>query len=113
MLKNIQIKIILIFLIVGVVIIGAMGYINYANLQKVIEITNDTAQIILLNDYQGNIKLVTIITMLVFIAICILARSFCNTKNNNSNNNTYKQCKKNGIWRRARNKFNRKQRKTK
>lgn len=37
MLRNIQERIILIFLIVGVLIIGAIGYINYQGIQNIQE----------------------------------------------------------------------------
>lgn len=87
MLRNIQIKIVLIFLVIGIVIIGVMGYINYTNLQKIIGVTdlNVNDSILVLLNYQNNLKLITIGSICIFTLACILVRCFCYTKNNLSN----------------------------
>lgn len=74
MLKNIQIKIVLIFLIIGVLAIGIMGYINYTNLQSSLNILEGSN--IDISSYQTNLKMSTITTIIIFTLICILARSF-------------------------------------
>jgi len=76
MLKNIQIKIILVFLVVGVIIIGVMGYINYANLGKAIQSYSGDVPQELLRHY-NNIKAITWCTMLAFMLVCTLVRSVC------------------------------------
>ena len=76
MLRNIQIKIVFVFLVVGVIIIGVMGYINYSNLGKAIEAySGDVPQELI--RYYGNIKVITWCTMLAFMLVCTLVRSFC------------------------------------
>ena len=42
MLKNIQIKIVLIFLLIGSIIIGTMGYLNYKGAPKINELEENT-----------------------------------------------------------------------
>lgn len=87
MLRNIQVKIVLIFLVIGIIVIGAMGYTNYKNVQKVteaVEIGGETSSIVL-QKYQENLKLVTIGAICIFALICILARYFCYQKNYFSN----------------------------
>lgn len=88
MLRNIQIKIVLIFLIIGIIAIAAMGYINYANLERVIQLETDNIQELgeVIQKYQGQVKIITLFTVLTFSTICVLVRSVCNTKNNFSNN---------------------------
>lgn len=79
MLKDIQIKIVLIFLIIGAIIIGILGYINYVNLNQVLEIIpNETFEYANLLKYQGNIKGMTLSAILVFSLICIIVRRVCN-----------------------------------
>lgn len=79
MLKDIQIKIVLIFLIIGAIIIGTLGYINYTSLSKILEIMpSDTLEYADLAKYQGNIKVTTLCSILVFSLICIIVRSICN-----------------------------------
>ena len=92
MLRNIQIKIVLIFLIIGIITIAAMGYINYANLQSVIEIESNNLQEFRndLQIYQRQLKIITLFTILTFSTICVLVRSICNSKNNFTNNKTHK-----------------------
>ena len=91
MLKDIQIKIVLIFLIIGAIIIGALGYINYASLQPVIDSAQniadyDTTDLI---QYQANIKVITLCAIFIFSLICILVRNFCYQKNYFTNCKTY------------------------
>ena len=77
MLKNLQIKIIIVFLILGIIIIGAMGYINFFNLQIIsqsIQAGNFGAII----EYQGSLKIITLIAILVFTCVCVLIRNICN-----------------------------------
>ncbi len=87
MLRNIQIKIVLIFLILGIIVISAMGYINYINLQnistEILENFQNYSSII--QKYQLQIINLTIFTDVVFIAICVLVRSICNAKSNFTN----------------------------
>lgn len=76
MLRNIQIKIILVFLAVGIIIIGTMGYINYANLGKAIgTYSGDVPQDLL--KYYGNIKAITWCTIFAFTLVCTLVRCVC------------------------------------
>ena len=82
MLRSIQIKIVLIFLILGLVIIAAMGYINYMNLQVVAQETigiNDQSTEILIN-MQQQIMIITISTMSIYTLICILVGIFISQK---------------------------------
>lgn len=74
MLRNIQIKVVLIFLVIGIVVIGALGYINYAEMQK---LTNGLDSEIILH-YQSQIKFTTIVGIGLFSAICVVVRYFCN-----------------------------------
>lgn len=82
MLRNIQIKIILIFLIVGIIIIGAMGYINYTSLQSIT--TSQTENIeeysLMIQKYQGQLKIITLITIFIFTLICVLVGVFVTKK---------------------------------
>lgn len=88
MLRNIQIKIVLIFLIIGIITIATMGYINYANLQSVIEVESNNLQEFRndLQKYHRQLKIITLFTILTFSTICVLVRSICNSKNNFTNN---------------------------
>lgn len=74
MLKNIQIKIVLIFLVIGILSIGIMGYVNYSNLNIPQDSNVDSS--LILNNYKTNLKTVVITTISIFTLICILARSF-------------------------------------
>ena len=76
MLRNIQIKIIAIFLVIGIFIIGAMGYINYASLERVQSNLIDYDE--MLKTYQEQSKIITICTISVFSLICITVRNICN-----------------------------------
>lgn len=82
MLRNIQIKIVLIFLIIGIVIIGAMGYINYTSLQDMQ--SNIEEDIFIYDDmiqkHQEQSKIITLCTIAAFILICIFVRNICNSK---------------------------------
>ncbi len=42
MLRNMQIKIVLVFLVLGVIIIAAMGYTNYNDLKVIVQNTEQT-----------------------------------------------------------------------
>lgn len=79
MLKNIQIKIVLIFLILGIAIIGIMGYVNYQNVHILAEdIQNNVIEYeFIIEKYQSNFKIITLSTMFIFTLICVLVRSFC------------------------------------
>ena len=79
MLKDIQIKIVLIFLLIGAIIIGAVGYVNYANLQPIIDSVKDNNTDLV--KYQENIKVLTLCAICIFSLISILVRSICNKKN--------------------------------
>lgn len=74
MLRNIQIKIVLIFLVIGVIVIGALGYINYSEMQRL----GDSVNIAVIKQYQSQIKLTTVVGIVLFSAICVVVRSFCN-----------------------------------
>lgn len=88
MLKNIQIKIVLIFLIIGIVMIGAMGYVNYASLQSLSErvLTSSGDNALIIQEYQGQLKIITLLTILVFALICVLIRYFCDKTSHFTNN---------------------------
>lgn len=73
MLRNIQIKIVLIFLVIGVIVIGALGYINYSEMKTL----GETVNIEIIKQYQSQIKLTTIVGIVLFSAICIVVRYFC------------------------------------
>ena len=82
MIKSIQIKIVLIFLILGLIIIATMGYINYMNLQVVARETigiNEQSAVIVQN-MQEKIMIITVSTMLLFTLICILVGIFISQK---------------------------------
>lgn len=87
MLRKIQIRVILVFLIIGILIIGISGYINYLGIESTAEKMQISANEVnlLIETYQGQIKITTIISVLIFGAICILARYICNRKNNIAN----------------------------
>ncbi len=78
MLKNIQIKIILIFLVLGIVIIAAMGYTNYMNLQTMVEkpISSIQEYTSMIQNYQEQLKIITLYTILIFTLICVLVGVF-------------------------------------
>ena len=82
MLKSIQIKIVLIFLVLGLIIIGAMGYINYMNLQlmerEMMEVTEQSTAIV--SNMQNQILVITLSTMCIFTLICILVGLFISQK---------------------------------
>ena len=82
MLRNIQIKIVLIFLVLGLVIIAAMGYINYLNLNIVMQettgIVEQNAGII--PNMQNQILVITLSTMCIYTLICILVGIFISQK---------------------------------
>jgi len=82
MLKSIQIKIVLIFLILGIIIIGTMGYVNYKNLQVIIAegINNVNEYTYMLQNYQEQMRIITLITMAVFTLICVLVGIFVTQK---------------------------------
>ena len=82
MLRSIQIKIVLIFLVLGLLIIATMGYINYMNLyvvaQEAIGVNEQSTQI--MQNMQQQIMIITISTMLLFTLICILVGIFISQK---------------------------------
>ena len=82
MLRTIQIKIVLIFLILGIVIIGAMGYINYMNIQMIIEqsIQNVEEYTYMIKTYQEQLKQITIYTIIIFTMISLLVGIFVTQK---------------------------------
>ena len=82
MLRSIQIKIVLIFLVLGLIIIAAMGYINYTNLQIVAGETIGTNEqsIAILQNMQNQIMIITLTTMCIFTLICILVGVFISQK---------------------------------
>lgn len=82
MLKSIQIKIVLIFLALGLVIIAAMGYINYMNLQVVagetMGVNEQSTEIV--QNMQKQIQVITLSTMSIYTLICILVGIFISQK---------------------------------
>lgn len=92
MLRNVQIKIVLIFLIIGIIAIVAMGYINYAILGKALEVVASSTQELgeMIQKYGTQVKIVTLLTILIFTAICIPVRNIFNTKNNITNSKVNK-----------------------
>ena len=91
MLKNIQARIILIFLSLGVIMILAMGCINYMGLQVILGNMPNNIQDynIILEKYQGQITAVTVIMVLLFSFICIGVRSFYYPKDYFNNYKAY------------------------
>ena len=91
MLKNIQIKIVLIFLLLGIIIIGIAGYINYEGAQKITEFSQSNlgefSQI--LKVYQSRTIIVTIIEVCLFTLLCILARYIYKRKNDFTDSKTH------------------------
>ena len=83
MLRKLQIEIVLIFLVIGVLTIGTMGYINYNGLKDTLEsgqISNEEYSV-KLTETQKNIRNTTIITIVVFsIASIVLAKYQGDTK---------------------------------
>ncbi len=79
MLRNIQIKIVLIFLCLGLIAILALSYINYSNMQDIIdEIPNNLNEYkFVMIDYQEHVKTATMYVITVFSCICILVRNIC------------------------------------
>ena len=82
MIRSIQIKIVLIFLVLGLVIIAAMGYINYMNLQVMANEALEASEqsINVMQNMQNQIMIITISTMLIFTLICILVGIFISQK---------------------------------
>ncbi len=82
MLRSIQIKIILIFLVLGIIIIGAMGYVSYANLQTISQnpAQNMEEYTAMIQGYQEQLKIITYYTIFVFTMICILVGVFVTQK---------------------------------
>ena len=82
MLRNLQIKIVLIFLVLGIIIIGVMGYVNHINLQNIIEqpINNIEQYRMIIQTYQEKAQLITMITIMIFTMICILVGIFVTQK---------------------------------
>lgn len=82
MLRNIQIKIVLIFLVIGIVIIGAMGYINYTSLQDMQANMEEDVFLYdeMIQKYQEQLKVITLCTIACFVLICIFVRNICNSK---------------------------------
>ncbi len=78
MLRNIQIKIVLIFLVLGIVIIGLMGYANYVSLQTMVEESVGSVEeyTYMIQNYQEQLKSITIYTIVIFTLICILVGVF-------------------------------------
>ena len=76
MLRSIQIKIVLIFLMVGIIIIGAMGYVNYCSLANGLNQVNENTLVI--QSLQEKIKYITLITVFVFTIICVFIRCIRN-----------------------------------
>ena len=82
MLKSIQIKIVLIFLILGIIMISAIGYINFADLEQMsneIAINNGEYEIVI-QKYQEQIKVITIFTIAMFTLISVLVGIFVTQK---------------------------------
>ena len=87
MLRSIQVKIVLMFLALGIVMIGLMGYVNYANLQRLSdEVITDSqdADYVIIQEYQEQQKLITIYTILIFTLISLLVRDICYSKSNST-----------------------------
>ena len=105
MLRTIQIKIVLIFLILGIVIIGAMGYINYMNIQMIIEqsIQNVEEYTYMIQTYQEQLKQITIYTIIIFTMISLLVGIFVTQKVIAPISRLINNAKKNYIRRRNRN----------
>ena len=82
MLKNIQIKIILIFLVLGIIVIATMGYINFATSQIIVENLQNSAEnySYIIQNYQNSLKLITLCTILIFSIICVLVGIFVTKK---------------------------------
>ena len=82
MLKSIQIKIVLIFLVLGIIVIGAMGYVNYENLEQMYNeiIQNGSEYQLIVQEYQEQIKIITIFTITTFTLISILVGVFVTQK---------------------------------
>ena len=76
MLKNIQIKIVIIFLILGLAIIGIMGYTSYTQLDKIEDETTSDEIVLLIENSKEELKIVVYVTILSFIIICILVGLF-------------------------------------
>lgn len=74
MLRNIQIRIVLVFLIVGAIVIGMLGFVNYTCLQKVMETTQNTS--IELIKYQNSMRIVTLCMIFIFAFICMFVGVF-------------------------------------
>lgn len=80
MLRTVQKKIILMFLIIGVLIIGFIGYINYIGIQRVQEdITNNPENYnIVINEYKNQTKIISVCGVLTFTLMSIIIRNICN-----------------------------------
>ncbi len=80
MLRSIQIKIVLIFLILGVIIITAMGYMSYTQLMILSESVNAEGYTAMIQSYQEQLKIITIITIFGFTLICLIVGVFVTKK---------------------------------
>ena len=82
MLKSIQIKIVLIFLLLGILVIGAMGYVTYENLERMpSEIIENSGQYVLpIQKYQEQTKIITVYTIIIYTLISILVGVFVTQK---------------------------------
>lgn len=79
MLRNIQIKIVLIFLIIGIVIISVMGYIDYTSLKEMqFNMEEDVLEYNeMIQKHQEQLKIITLCTIVSFVLICLFVRSIC------------------------------------
>ncbi|MCI9365563.1 MAG: cell wall metabolism sensor histidine kinase WalK [Clostridia bacterium] len=82
MLRSIQIKIVLIFLVLGIIIIGAMGYVNYANIENILQmsIENVPKYEKVIQGYQVQMINLTICTAIIFTLVCLLVGVFVTKK---------------------------------
>lgn len=80
MLRNIQKKIVLIFLVIGAIIIGTIGYINYAQVQKIsVKNNGDTQNYqVAIDKYKEQLKITTGCGMAFFALASIIIRNICN-----------------------------------
>jgi len=87
MLRNIKIKIVLVFVVIGLIAIGIIGYINYTNLQVLISDfqSYEGNYNVLIQNYQNQMKFITLCGGLAFGAICIVVRNSYSTKDYCSN----------------------------
>lgn len=87
MIKKIQIRIIIIFLLLGITAIGVMGYLSCSNLQEMQSniIENIEEYHSFLSNYQNQMKLLTFMTIGIFAFLCLLIRIFGNQQNDSTN----------------------------